>query len=61
MAKVPESLMRGDQGIRIAASIVDLCQWRPCQHHPEDVQQLLRNFEIALIAGVMERDQDLVG
>ena len=45
----------------IAASIAVWCQWRPCQHHPEDVQQLLRDFEITLIAGLMECDQDLVG
>ena len=61
MAKVPESLMRGDQGIRIAASIAGWRQWRPCQHDPEGVQQLLRNLEVALIAGLVECDQDLVG
>src|SRR6202012_4985959 len=36
------------------------CQRPARQHHFENVQQLLRDFEVALIAGMVERDQDLV-
>ena len=61
MAKVPEPFMRGDQGIQIAASIAVWRQWTPCQHHLQGLEQPLGNLEVALIAGLVEGNEYLVG
>ena len=34
--------------------------WAALQHHLKDLQQIFSHLEIALVAGVMKRDQDLV-
>ena len=59
MPQVPEPLMCGDQAASVVAPIWDC--WPACHHHFEDGQQLLGHFEVALIAGVVESNEDLVG
>ena len=58
---MPKPLVRGDQTFHIPAARAIWRQGTACQHHLKDMEQLLRNLEIALIASVMERDQDFVG
>jgi hypothetical protein len=56
VAQMPEPLVRRDQALHVAPPGAVRRQWPAGQHHLQDVQQLLADFKIALIAGVMKRD-----
>ena len=60
MPQVPEPLVRGDQAFHVASTRAVRRQRPTRQHHFQDVQKLLGDLEVALVAGVMECDQDLV-
>src|SRR5579862_6974590 len=60
MAQVPKPFMRGNQTLHVAAPRAVGCQRTAGQHHLQDVQQLLGDLEVGLIAGMMERNKDLV-
>jgi hypothetical protein len=53
--------MRRDEGLYVAPSIVGWRRGAPCEHHIHDLEQPLGYLEIALVAGVVERDQDFIG
>lgn len=61
MTQVPQPLMRGDKAFHIAPTSAVRRQGTARQHHFKNVEQLLRHLKIALVAGVMERDENLVG
>lgn len=61
MAQMPETLMGGDEALDAFAPIDIRVDILPRQHPFQNHQQLLGNFVIILIAGVMECDQDFVG
>jgi uncharacterized membrane protein len=52
--------MCGNQAFHVTPAIAARQHWPAGKHHFEDVQQLFRDLEIALITGVVERDQDFV-
>jgi hypothetical protein len=57
---MPQPLMCCDKAFHIAPSRAVGGQRTACQHHLEHMQKLFRYFQVALIAGVMKGDQDLV-
>src|SRR4051794_6920581 len=60
MPQMPEPLMRGNEALHVAPSGAVRRQRPARQHHLQNVQQLLGHLEIRLVAGMVERDQDLV-
>ena len=59
--QVPQALVRRDKAFHVAPAGAVRGERAARQHHFEYVQELLRDLEISLIAGVMKGDQDLVG
>jgi hypothetical protein len=53
--------MRRDEAIQVPSPIAILVRGIADHHHLQDAQQFLRHLEVALIAGLMKWDQDLVG
>ena len=60
MPEGPQPLMRRDEAIQVPSPIAIWVRGCAVYHHPQDAQQFLRHFEVALIAGVVKGDQDLV-
>jgi len=61
MPHLPEALMSCDQAFD-GVSVSNVCGRRRASHHEiQDIEQALRHMDIPVIAGVMERDEDLVG
>jgi len=60
MAKVPQPLVGSHQTLHIAAARAIRRQWPAGQHHFQNVQELLRHLKIALVAGMVEGDQNLI-
>ena len=60
MTQVPQALVRRDQAFHVAPAVAVRGQRAARQHHLQDVQKLLGDFEVGLVASVMEGDQDLV-
>ena len=60
MPEMPKAFVGGDQAFHIASARAVRCQGPARQHHLQDVEKLLRNFEVGLVASVVKRDQDLV-
>jgi hypothetical protein len=58
VAQLPEPLVRSHEGFQVAAS--PLARHERLRLHLQDAQQPLSHLEIRLIAGLVERDQDLV-
>ena len=56
----PQPLMRRDEVLQVRSSIAIVVRGIAAHHHLQDAQQFLRDFEVALIAGVVKGDQDLV-
>jgi len=52
--------MCGDQALHVTPARAVRRQRTAGQHHLQDLQELLSHLEVALIAGVMERNQNLV-
>ena len=52
--------MRGDEAFHIPTPRPIRGQRSACQHHLQDLKQLFGDLEVTLVAGVMERDQDLI-
>ncbi len=61
VAQMPKPFVRGDKAFHVPAARAVRGQRAAGQHHLQNVQQLFRNLKIALIAGMMERDQNFVG
>ncbi len=61
MPQVPEALMRGDEALDAAAAVAVGVGWAPGQHDLENAQQVLGNLKIRGVAGMVERDQHLIG
>ena len=60
MPEGPQPLMRRDEAIQVPSPIAIWVRGCAVYHHLQDAQQSLRHFEVALIAGVVKWDQDLV-
>src|SRR4051794_19182682 len=58
---MPKTLVRGDQALHVAPARAVGCYRTARQHHLQNMQELLGHLEIALVAGVMKCDQDLIG
>ena len=52
--------MRRDEAIQVPSPIAILVRGIAVHHHLQDAQQSLRHLEVALIAGLVKWDQDLV-
>src|SRR5271163_4285218 len=61
MSQMPKTLVRRNQAFHIPPARAVRCKGSPGQHHFQDVKQLLRHLEIALITGMMKSDQYFVG
>ncbi len=60
MPQVPEALMSGDQAFDALAAVGIWRDGSARQHVFEDMQQLLGDFVVALVAGMVEGDQDFI-
>jgi len=60
MPKLPKPLVRCDQGFLLTPLSVDGRLSRDSQNRFHDLKKPLRHLEIRQVAGLMERDQDLV-
>jgi hypothetical protein len=58
---MPQPLVGRDQAFHVAPPCAIGRKRPPGQHHLQDMKKLLRDFEIRLVAGVMESDQDFRG
>jgi len=52
--------MRRDEAIQVPSPIAIQVRGMAVHHHLQNAQQFFRHFEVALIAGVVKWDQDLV-
>jgi hypothetical protein len=60
LPQVPQTLMRSDQAFHVPPPRAAWREGPTRQHHFQNVQQLLGDLEISLIARMMEGYQDLV-
>src|SRR5271165_6019070 len=58
---MPQPLMRGDEALHAAPSRTVEVRRTTGEHHLEHLQQARGDFVIALVARLVERDEDLVG
>ncbi len=58
--EVPEPLIGGDEPLHAAPALLVRCRRPPREHELENMEQLLSDLEVLLIAGLVESDQDLV-
>lgn len=58
---MPKPLMRGDKAFHVAPAAGIRAEGAAVQHHFKHMQNLLGDFEVALIASVMEGDKNLIG
>ena len=58
---MPKPLMRGDEAFHVAPAAGIGAEGAAVQHHFKHMQNLLGDFEVALIASVMEGDKNLIG
>ncbi len=60
VAEVPEALMRGDQAFDAFAAVGVGGDGAAGEHAFQDVEELLADFVVALVAGVVEGDENFV-
>lgn len=58
--KQPKPLMGGNEAFKVLATIRVRRGRTPGQHHLQDPKEILRDFEIPLIARMVEGNEDLV-
>jgi len=61
VAQVPEPLMRGDKAFHVAPAIAVAGEGAAHRHHFQDAQKMLGDIQVIGVAGLMKRDQNLVG
>ena len=61
VAQMPKPFVRRNQALHVPAPRSIRDQGTPRQHHLQNLQKLLRDVKVRLIAGMMKSDQDLVG
>lgn len=60
MPQVPKAFMRRDEALDAAAAVAVNMGRTPGQHDLQNVQEMLGDFEVGRVAGMVERDQNLV-
>ncbi|GEM_PF-4154028 len=60
MAKVPQSLMGGDETFHVAATVGVGLSGFPRQHHFQNLQYMPADFQVSHVTGVVKRDKKLV-